>query len=61
MQKTNLDYWHKKIKMKIERDKKIINALEAQGWNVIEVWQCENKTLPNRKERFLNLIHQIIK
>ena len=47
--------------MKIERDKKIINALEAQGWNVIEVWQCENKTLPNRKERFLNLIPQIIK
>ena len=40
---TNTDFWNKKIESNIARDKKDIALLEAQGWRVLVVWQCEIK------------------
>ena len=47
---TNQDFWKKKIGANIERDKQHINKLESQGWQVIDIWQCQinNNTLVNR-------------
>ena len=41
--KNNEDFWKKKIEDNISRDQKSIELLEAQGWNVIIVWECELK------------------
>ena len=32
-----------KIERNVERDKKAILELEASGWNVIVVWECQLK------------------
>lgn len=40
---TNIDFWNKKIESNIARDKKDSALLEAQGWRVLVVWQCEIK------------------
>lgn len=40
---TNIDFWNHKIGSNIARDKKDIELLEAQGWRVLVVWQCEIK------------------
>ena len=40
---TNIYFWNKKIESNIARDKKDIALLEAQGWRVLVVWQCEIK------------------
>lgn len=45
--KSNQDFWKAKFRRNIERDQRKINELEAQGWTVHVIWECE---LKDRKE-----------
>ena len=38
---SNTDFWQKKFKKNVERDKRHENELKALGWNLIVVWGCE--------------------
>lgn len=39
--KTNTDFWVAKVKRNQERDQEVWRKLEAKGWCVIIVWECE--------------------
>lgn len=39
--KTNADYWIAKISRNRTRDSAAVKALEASGWRVVVVWECE--------------------
>jgi len=39
--KTNTEFWVAKITTNKERDKINIQKLDALGWNVLTVWECE--------------------
>lgn len=39
--KSNTDFWKAKITRNQERDQEIWRKLEANGWAVIIVWECE--------------------
>ena len=39
--KSRLDYWKPKLERNKERDREKSGALEAQGWAVLIIWQCE--------------------
>lgn len=39
--KTNTDYWVAKVNRNQERDQEVWRQLEAKGWSVIIVWECE--------------------
>ena len=41
--KTNVDFWKAKIARNQERDQEVWRKLEAKGWRVIIVWECELK------------------
>ena len=41
MPKTRPDFWSAKFQGTIERDRRKTQQLEALGWRVITVWQCE--------------------
>ena len=41
--KTRTDYWDQKFTRNITNDEKHKNELEALGWQVITVWECEIK------------------
>ena len=41
--KTNADYWIAKIDRNRARDAAVVQALEATGWRVVIVWECEMK------------------
>ncbi len=41
--KTNINYWRKKIKYNIERDKRNTALLKESGWRVIRIWEHEIK------------------
>ena len=41
--KSKLDYWQPKIEANRARDVRKRVELEAAGWRVAEVWQCELK------------------
>lgn len=41
--KTNTDFWVAKVARNQERDQEVWRQLEANGWSVIIVWECELK------------------
>ena len=41
--KTNEEFWTEKVRRNKERDAFEIGALEALGWNVIVIWECQLK------------------
>lgn len=43
MPKSNVNFWEKKLYGNRECDKNIQKELEAMGWKVIIVWECELK------------------
>ncbi len=53
---TNADFWNAKIDRNVERDAITAAALEAAGWKVLTLWQCEtrdNGALAERLKQFL--------
>ncbi|MGD2131347.1 MAG: very short patch repair endonuclease [Maricaulaceae bacterium] len=55
MPKANAAYWRAKIARNRARDAASTQALEADGWRVLTVWECELKRddLPDRLSAFL--------
>lgn len=54
--KTNSDFWQAKVVSNRARDLRNMNALEAEGWTALTVWQCELKdpeTIATRIHEFL--------
>lgn len=41
--KTNTDFWKAKVARNQERDQEVWRQLEAKGWFVIIVWECQLK------------------
>lgn len=57
MPKSRLDYWGPKLQRNVERDAVAIKELEAQGWRVLVVWECETadmNRLSRKLRQFLN-------
>lgn len=47
--KTNTEFWLNKINANRERDSRYHAALVADGWKVIDVWECELRSLRSLK------------
>lgn len=43
MPRHNADYWVPKLERNVERDREKTAQLEAEGWTVVTVWECEIK------------------
>ncbi len=41
--KSNVEFWKNKINTNVERDHRQRSELEALGWQVIVIWECELK------------------
>lgn len=55
---SNVEYWKNKIDHNVERDKKNKELLQAQGWRVITIWECELKK--KVREQCLEKLYQEI-
>lgn len=51
--KSNVEFWQTKSDRNVARDKKEHAALEAEGWHVIVLWECEVK------KRLASLVNEI--
>ena len=53
--KKNVEYWTAKFERNVERDRGNVEALQADGWRVHTIWECElkKKTLDNTMARLL--------
>jgi DNA mismatch endonuclease (patch repair protein) len=56
---TNTIFWSEKIKKNKARDILNIKKLEASGWSVITVWQCELKNKKKFEERMKLLSQEL--
>jgi len=55
--KDNADYWRNKIARNRARDLSSLNALRAEGWSALVVWECETRdalALSRKLSRFLS-------
>ena len=58
--KSNEFYWEQKIRRNKARDVANEFVLKSQGWNVINVWECEIKNIKERLTNLERLYHEII-
>ena len=42
--KTNTEYWYRKFRSNVNRDRESRRKLEKNGWTVLVIWECETKT-----------------
>jgi len=54
--KTRVGFWRDKIERNRARDREEIASLEASGWNVLTVWQCELKNIEMLAHRLYEFI-----
>jgi DNA mismatch endonuclease, patch repair protein len=52
---TNATFWEEKRLGNVERDKRHRQALEAAGWHVWVIWECETRDDPRLAERLATL------
>ena len=49
--KSRAEFWKKKLHGNIERDREVMGKLEAQGWQVETIWECETKSASRLHQR----------
>jgi DNA mismatch endonuclease, patch repair protein len=49
--RTRPEYWLPKLARNIERDSKAKAALQAGGWRVLVIWECETKSSASLQRR----------
>ncbi|MBO4499547.1 MAG: DNA mismatch endonuclease Vsr [Bacteroidaceae bacterium] len=52
--KTNTDFWIEKVERNQKRDEDVWRQLEAKGWSVVIVWECELE-----KKRFDDTVNRV--
>ena len=58
--KSNEFYWEQKIKRNKARDIANEFVLQSQGWNVINIWECEIKNIKERLTNLEKLFNEIV-
>ena len=53
--KTRREFWEKKFKENIERDKKTQYKLKSLGWKTKIVWECELKDIDNLRDKIIDI------
>lgn len=43
--KSRVDFWERKFKRNVERDREVREQLENLGWRVLVVWECELRNI----------------
>lgn len=59
--KTRVDFWIDKFQKNVARDLANIGALEALGWRVVIVWECQLKEDEQALEKLLTKLETIRK
>ena len=58
--KTRTEWWKAKLEGNALRDKKRVDELEAQGWKVLVVWECELKNIEKQQQLETELLLKVV-
>lgn len=53
---TNAEFWEKKLRRNMERDKEVTEELKKKGWHVIRIWQHDL----NKSEAIKNKLNPLL-
>lgn len=53
---TRADFWQSKFRANQARDIRVRAGLEAAGWNVIVVWECETGSVERLEDLFWGIV-----
>lgn len=56
--RSNTGYWNPKLDRNAERDRANIEALQAEGWDVLTIWACETDDENALRGRLVNFLGQ---
>lgn len=56
---TNKEFWNVKIQKNRQRDQKAQEELEANGWNVLVIWDCQLRNQKLFEEKIENVIKEL--
>ena len=56
MPKSRVEYWAEKFERNVERDARVVRALEEAGWTVHTIWECETKDRDALRHRLSDLL-----
>lgn len=54
--KSNKNYWGPKMDRNAERDKRNLEMLEAAGWDVLVIWECELRDMATVESRLASFL-----
>lgn len=54
--KSRTEYWLPKLERNAVRDQQAISDLQALGWQVLVVWECESRVPDKLDERLIRLL-----
>ena len=54
--KSNVEFWRAKIDRNRDRDNCNSNEIQAEGWRILTVWQCELKNLDQLKSKVVDFL-----
>lgn len=58
--KTNVEFWEKKFSENVANDEKNRLKLEASGWTVITLWECDIKrSFESTMDKLLDQLHNL--
>ncbi len=60
MPKTHRDFWEEKFRKNVERDGRKIDALQAEGWAVKVIWECQVKKQLEEKVEEVRTLYQTL-
>jgi DNA mismatch endonuclease (patch repair protein) len=55
--KSRAEFWERKIRATQERDRKKEDALAAEGWSVLSIWQCQLSDTAKLLSKLENFLH----
>lgn len=56
--RSNLDFWQPKLEANRARDLRKQAELQAMGWQVLIIWECEMKNVGDLAKRLRNFLNQ---
>lgn len=60
MPKTRTEFWQEKLSKNVANDMKHVQALEADGWHVITLWECElEKHFEDSMNKVIEELHNL--
>ena len=56
MPKSRVEFWTEKLGANVERDARQVAELEAAGWTVMTLWECETR----RPDRLASFVEEVV-